>query len=283
MTIKWMEHAAFNGRQNQNFQFLRYVLLYFDIRVRLKISKIRATGKANNNFQKIGFIHIPKTGGTYLSSLKEQLPFISFNHVLSRDDRSDRFCPVGLTAIKSNKIRDYYLFSVVRNPFGFFRSYYHHVLGSRIHYNYNHYDYHNAQRGFDYLVNTIIHREDTWPSRKFLYPQLFDEAGIPLINFVLRQEQLDQDLDILFQKFGRQYSPKTKQRVSVKCVLDDYYSPTIKNLISDIYYRELSLFGYDGFEVVQPRIDLKDFGNQCTKYNYLSDSLYLDGFRLNQK
>ena len=278
---KWLHHYAFNSKQKNYFSFLKIFLLYFDIRPKLFINSLCiALLSRRKNISKIGFVHIPKNAGTYINSLKTQFPFLNFNHVLGRDDRSDKFCPVGLTPIKINKLKNYFLFSSIRNPFSFFVSYYHHVIGNPGHENLNHYDYKVAIQGFEPFLKSITNRNDKWPSRKFLFPQLFDQGQFPVIDYLIRNETIHADLESLFALYNCTYIKKEKQRAAVKNELSYYYSQELIDLVNDIYSRELFLFGYTFDSYALPELNLKDFKLNNVRYCYESDTIFLNGKEL---
>jgi Sulfotransferase family len=68
------------------------------------------------------------------------------------------------------------------------------------------------------------------------------------VDYFLRYEKLDEDLETLAQKLGVSLSPlrpinvtKTKD----KRPYQDFYNPADRQLIEKLYWREIELFGYD--------------------------------------
>jgi hypothetical protein len=172
----WLFHSVFNANANRTAFLLRLIAGLLDIRPTLQKNKrMLLKDLEGTNIPSIGHIHIPKTGGSFLSEKSATIPFISFNHVLLRNSRSDNWCPVGLTPISYKKTEGFYLFSTVRNPLSWLISYYYHVQGFGDHKNGKHYDYELAQQGFDTLIEAVINRNSPWPSKKFLFPQLFGQ------------------------------------------------------------------------------------------------------------
>jgi hypothetical protein len=157
-------------------------------------------------------------------------------------------------------------------------SYYHHVKGP-LKVNPNHYDYENAQKGFDYLINVIISRDSPWPSRRFLYPQLFDQSGNCIVNWINRVEALDSDLKQLHKKFGCAYQRVERKRVSETRNLsyEDHFTPNLLDKLVKLYSREMTLFGYERFQTISPFYESNPINSTRIRYDYLSDALYLDG------
>jgi hypothetical protein len=273
MIPKWLIHHAFYSDEERSYKTLRVLFGILDFRPRLFKEKRKWAGE---KLEKIGHLHTPKTGGNYVSQFKNEFPHINFSHVVVRTNRGDQWCPVGLNPIHPNKIKGFYIFTTVRNPLTFFISYYHHVLGHDIYHNKNHYDYPYAVKGFDVLLNEVLNREDKWPSKKFLFPNLFDQQGNPVANFVLRTEELDKDLTKITTKFGYSIAKKERKRqAKKKGTSDSYYSEKLFNKVVQTYAREMKLFGYDGFETVEPRVNLHEFQESGLKYDYLTDKLIL--------
>jgi hypothetical protein len=274
MIYKWLKHNAFKGDSYRRFSWLRVVFGFLDFRPNLIRRKIELTKDIRgSNLPKIGHIHVPKTGGSYTGSLRKQFPHVSFNHVVVRSDRSDSWCPVGMTPISPKKIKGYYIYSTVRNPLLFLISYYHHVLGNKGFENTNHYDYLEAVKGFENLVNVIISRESIWPSKKFLFPNLFDQSGNIVANWVNRNEVLDEDLSNLLNSFHIHHVPIEKKRVSKKNPPESYYSTELLDKVEETYKREIEFFGYKGFGFNEPPINLHEFKNSKLKYFYQTDTL----------
>jgi hypothetical protein len=271
MFSKWMIHRAIYSDKKRSMPWLRLIFDKFDIKPNLYIKKRELLKHyRETDIPLIGHIHVPKTGGTYTSSLQNVLPHINFSHVLVRNDRSDKYCPVGFTPIAPKKVNGFYLFSNVRNPLTFLISYYHHVKGFVGYKNPNHWDYEYAQQGFDYLVKIVLNRTDKWPGRKFLFPQLFDQEGICIIDRINRTETLDEDLKSLCKEFGLEFKSKERKRVAPKKKTpEEYYSNVLYDEVVNVYSREMQMFGYEGFDLQTNEYQSKN--NFTLIYDYARD------------
>jgi len=277
IVYKWLEHNGYRGEHNRRLSSLKILFGFFDIRPNLFIEKIKNSVRAKKqNIPLIGHLHTPKTGGTYVNHLMDNFPHVNFSHVVVRETRNDKWCPVGLVPIKPNKINGYYIFATVRNPLEFLISYYHHVLGNMGSDNIEHYDYEEAQKGFENLVTIIINREDKWPSKKFLFPNLFNQDGHIVVDWVNRNETLDDDVSSLCSKFGLVHIPKAKKRTSNKNKSEQYYTQELLNKVSKTYWREMDLFGYENFNIKIPKVNLYSFKTSNLRYDYLTDILIVD-------
>ena len=235
--------------------------------------------------KKPAYIHVPKTGGTYLGQLEsENSPVITgikyLGHCTLINDKLKKkasFPPkIGYveTATFSEKIKNkHYLFSTVRNPYDWLVSYWNHSGGYTAKYaNCNHYDYKNSRRGFEYLVKTIANRDgDIWPSRKFIFFALFSYSGDFLPKWICRTESLDKDLHDLAKYKGLKYKKKEKQRISMrKRNYKHYYNDNLIGIVEKTWKRELKLYGYDynGLDISRATIKRKVNKHQQKKIKY---------------
>ncbi|MCK5558688.1 MAG: hypothetical protein KAJ01_09930 [Candidatus Hydrogenedentes bacterium] len=276
---KWLEAAVF---RNNRSRFSHLVLLshYFDIRPKYRWGKRKLRKRiSGTDLPMIGHLHVPKTGGNYVDSLQDVLPHLNFGHVVVRRNRTDKYCPVGLTAIDEEKTKGFFLFSLVRNPILFLVSYYYQSGGETRDYNNpKFHDHQLALRGFDVFVNTILNRTDRWPSRRFLYPTLFGQDGDCVVDWINRNEYLDADLQALGGHFALRLSARERKLVSPKVRTPaEHYSPELLQRVVETYGREMKLFGYDGFETVSPLLLLGPIDKKRLTYDYLADTLWLDG------
>lgn len=241
------------------------------------------------------FIHIPKTGGTYLAQRETGdtpviSPLINYGHTYIVDDLNHYNILYAYydeeNANKSvrprSSISNIYIVSIVRNIFSWLVSYYVHAGGFNKRYcNPKHYDFQDAQKGFDYLLQTIVNRDDIWPNRKFIFAQLFSSAGDLIIDWLCRQETLDNDLNLLSKKRDLIYKKKTLQRVGGYSDYKSFYSNKLIDLVNKTWERELSLFGY-GFD--DNNIDESILSGEIAtetkssiKYIWNLDCLIIDG------
>ncbi len=245
---------------------------------------------------KVSYIHIPKTGGTYLAQLESQTkPVIEpmnylghcyivndLNVINPIDDLPGR--DMNRVVLK-NSLGNSIIFSTVRNIFDWLVSYYFHAGGFNPKYcDPNHYDYINANKGFDYLLNVIANREEPWPNRKFIYFQLFTDNGEFLPDWLNRTHSLDEDLAHFAKEFGVGYAGQASQRIGRKGKEKDYrtyYTDKLVSLVYETWKRELNLYGFE-FETLENdkglvgrKVDqsLKD----QIRYNYKSDLLSIGG------
>ncbi len=204
----------------------------------------------------LAYIHIPKTGGTYLAQLEsDKNPVISpirhLGHVCIVEDKTapSVYPPEGFTnphIMEKKELRDYFIVSTVRNPFAFLVSYASHAGGWNPNYRDTcHYDYSNANKSFDYLLKTIADREHPWPSRKFIHFQLFCDSGDFLADWLNRTETLDNDLRDLARYLNINYRKRPKQRIGSNKDYRVYYNDELIDLVRQTWRDELELFGYD--------------------------------------
>lgn len=140
------------------------------------------------------FIHIPKTGGTFLGQFESfrtpaLWPVKHLGHVAVgniKESYSSFYLPLGYSKrklVSRDSLEGRFIFSVCRNIFDWLVSYAGHAGGwNPLYANPSHYDYENVTRGFEYLVKTITNRDETWPCRKMTHFPMFSADGDLIVN-----------------------------------------------------------------------------------------------------
>ena len=189
------------------------------------------------------------------------------------------------TTVNIEEINNKFIFSIVRNIFDWLVSYLDHAAGWTPNYkNTEHYDYEIANKGFDYLVNTIANREYPWPSRKFIFFQLFASNGDFVVDWINRKEALDDDLAQMAKYAGLKYKARGKKRVGSHKDYREYYNDSIIELVNRTWGREQKIFGYDFDGHDKNKAILHHKINPHTKsllkYNLEENSLRFNNMRL---
>lgn len=129
-----------------------------------------------NKLGKWGFIHIPKTGGT---SLKEIILNLENSETVTRSHNH-----IG----KFENIKDYFIFTFVRNPFTRFASSYYHYCRK------------NRQVEFKTFIDTI-YKYDYW-----YYPQSYfinhGSDATKQVSFIGKYENYKEDCNVIFDKIN---------------------------------------------------------------------------------
>jgi hypothetical protein len=184
------------------------------------------------------------------------------------------------------KTRHFFLFSTTRNIFDWLVSYAWHAGGWNPKYrDTNHYDFENANKGFEYLLKTIAHRDYPWPSRRLIHCQVFSTGGNLVVDWVNRTETLDEDLALLAAKLGVRYTRKEKQRVSRKKKdYQYYYTDSLIELVYETWKQEIRLFGFefDGIDLDNALIkkEISPAQKEQVTYSLESNCVFLNGREL---
>ncbi len=240
------------------------------------------------------YIHIPKTGGTYLAQLETDgnpvvHPMKYFGHCLvvnNETDCNDYGRIIGYLdkrSIEMRELRKLFVVSTVRNPYSWLVSYAGHAGGWNPKYKHSsHYDYENSQKGFDYLVRAIADRDsDIWPNRKFIHFAIFSNSGDLSVDWLNRTESLDEDLKALARTRGLTFNQRERQRVGGVKDYRSYYNDALIDLVRSTWGREMSLFGFDfdgeaSFAPILGR-EISRETKQCVSYDWFSDTLIVNG------
>ena len=192
------------------------------------------------------FIHIPKTGGTFIEN-----EFKKYNYEVGRHDPNKNLhtnptCSFWHTPLKSNKkinFKDYITFTVVRNP-------YDRIISE---YNWkpfpNH--YHNMGLTKDTEINDFVSKLNTdqiiYKGDCHLVPQteyLTDAYG-NTVQHILHQEHLNEELNEFIKTYGLgiELSTKKNQQKSRNHTKDELNDTSLK-FIQKYFKKDFDYLGY---------------------------------------
>jgi hypothetical protein len=198
--------------------------------------------------KRIVFVHIPKTGGTSIElaldmNKNENLfsPGIKFNTYKIEQLKKYKVSPQHLYGkeileVEPN-VKDYYWFTVVRNPFDRLVSEYHHI---------------NKERTNDFVYKNIsfpefVKKTLTLPEER--RKSLFDRHLEPQTNFIqgcsvniYKLEKLQECFDFL--KTNYQISTIGHARKSERKKFQVYYDGKLANFVFKFYIKDFEKFGY---------------------------------------
>ncbi len=273
------------------------------------IQKIPSSFKQlTSQFNTLFFIHIPKTGGSYV--LKKALKHEIVN-VMERKERFisaiSRLCTIGGTPARflpsllqkriyyirhpvctskpldigrfprawrhtcahSKHFKNSLVFTIVRNPFDLLVSFYSYGF-----------PYRRPRPGkprpwldaigfpfssFDEFIRAYCNCDYPWLvkyQQKFLFFQLFGDDSICQCHLILKNECLDEGLQILCEPFGiKPFSSEGRIKSSRKPSERNYkqfYNDELRELVETKCRRELEAFGYsfeghDGRVIIDPK------------------------------
>lgn len=220
----------------------------------------------NINSNKVYFLHIPKTGGSYTkygyrTKQSPIQPITNIGHKFILDDSNDfdvfddpiYYKYLGDKSAKNHKgilrkeIQDKFIFTNVRNIFKWLVSWSGHVGCWNADHNVGnkHSDYNIAKKGFDYYIKTIANREFPYPSRKFIFAQIFSTKGDLIVDWINYTDYLDQDLKKLAKFKNLKYKKQNNKRVSRNKDYRHYYTTDLIDLIYKTWEREIKLFNFN--------------------------------------
>lgn len=237
------------------------------------------------------YFHIPKTGGTYIqSTLEDSYNFTSYNFLV----RSDFHIFNKFNNFQVNKLKDYmkvspfsnrlfgvnnyysgseelinmttlnldrwnksFKFTFVRDPYTRFISAFNFILSNpNISDNLIDNDNYSLFENLEYFITNRSELSDIAYNHIFLsqYEQIIDKDGVNNMNFIGKQENLEDDLLVVLNKFFTVIHKKkniNKNKIDFN-YYKTYYTECIFNFVNNHFSKDFEEFNYkkyDSFEI----------------------------------
>lgn len=182
------------------------------------------------------FLHIPKTGGTTIKGLLK-LPKLSSSDPSIRPSPQHLTCALLKDKIGQEKYEAYYKFTFIRNPWARILStyYWRQTLPKK-----------REVLPFDEFIQLVEHtvRHQNYYELEFgdhFIPQTeYIEKGVDVFKY----EHLSTDITSIASKLGLPKPHIPDKKVKPHDAYWNYYSPSSKDIIANIYDQEIKTFEY---------------------------------------
>jgi len=211
----------------------------------------------NNDKQKAIFIHIPKCGGisiehTLYDALSPTDVLFDDMKVIQAKPNYERyenlsphsFLPDYRRYYGTEGIKDFFVFSFVRNPWRRMVSHYEYLV---IDINWHKKVGDNDKLSFSEFLQ--VYESDIIPWTVLNYDQyLYDHRSV--INFVGKLENIDEDMKKIGEKINLDLSNvlhmnKTKEKIKLYSDWKDYYNPWAKDKVYQMWKKDIEKYGYE--------------------------------------
>ena len=207
--------------------------------------------------RKFIFVHIPKTGGTSLSlaleakAMKDDILIGDTPKAKNRRKRYKNMKVSGrlwkhsrlrdvLGMVTQDQIENYFVFTIVRNPWDRMVSYFHWLKAQ----SFQHPAVAIAQnnRFSDFLINPVIQRS---LQNDITRQYICDQNGVEQCDMYLRMEHLPQDAGRLAQNLGLKLPELPHDNRSERDKnYADYYDTDNRNMIGKVFADDIERFEY---------------------------------------
>lgn len=202
------------------------------------------------------FVHIPKTGGTSLAlaleakAMKDDILIGDTPKAQRRRKRVKDLQTSGRLwkhsklvdiygAVDQTQIEQYFVFTLVRNPWDRMVSYYHWLRGQ----GFDHPAVHMAKAlDFSGFLNDAGTRASLSGDNAARY--VSDRGGVDRCNLYLRLEHLNADMAQLEDGIGVQFPVPPHENKSARGAYQGYYSDTDQALVGELFAEDVERFGY---------------------------------------
>jgi chondroitin 4-sulfotransferase 11 len=188
------------------------------------------------------FAHIPKTGGTAISTALRKFGLKGEGHrTITSIHSAFKMTP--------QQVQQYFCFAVVRNPWDIVVSNYFYVRMKKNYWHSNdgttkygpHPDHKAVSKmSFGQFVRAI--QENKLKSRYFRTQQSYWLDG--KIDFIAKFERLQDDFDIICDKIGIAKQKLPIINASKHSNYSQYYNHNLQRIVADIYNKDIKRFGY---------------------------------------
>jgi hypothetical protein len=243
-----------------------------------------------NHDLNIIYFHIPKTGGTYIQTLlEEHYDFTTYNFLVRSDFHifnefnnkktvdfkdylkvtpfSNRFFGVNnyysgstelidMTTLGEEKWNDSIKFTFVRDPYARFISAFNFILSiPTISENLTDNDNYGKFENIEYFIDNREELSDIAYNHVFLpqYDQLIDKDGVNNMNYIGKQENLEEDLSVILLKCGFDKIIHQKKTSINKNKIDynyykTYFTKYVFNFINEHFEKDFLEFSYKKYD-----------------------------------
>ncbi|WP_170482579.1 sulfotransferase family 2 domain-containing protein [Ruegeria arenilitoris] len=188
------------------------------------------------------FAHIPKTGGSTVTTLLKNDWIFSYKKTLI-DPRGERASTISqMKKIVEQDSDDYFSFVFVRNPWDRFVSAYHYVLQRRPEISEV-----ACHKDFNSFVSAFSEHQDQMLGIRYFRPQwnyVCNENGENCADFIGRFEQFEEDLKFVVGKLGVKRKVIRNRKRSKRKDYRFYYDDFSYEVVRRAYSRDISNLGY---------------------------------------
>ncbi len=191
----------------------------------------------------LAFIHIPKTAGTSIAKISNDIGVLVKGHDIRHSDF------LHLSEYDPASLIKYHLFAIVRNPWD-------RVLSSFLYLNTggrNNGDLADQKRyleryhgDFNAFVRSAFTNDTVVEQLHFIpqYRWICNENEKVLVNTVLKFENLNREMDKFFKSLGKELIEIPKINTTNHKHYSEYYDNESIEIINQVYQKDITLFNY---------------------------------------